>query len=337
MAHHGMQQRRDERSLIIAPVIFPGKAGIILDGVVQEPHPSFCAPAQFLHHAVFQERGFKGAFPIIARVYVGYPAGARPYLGDIAVYRGNADQGCFRAHDLPLGIIEQAVGGHIKTQVSAVPRFRVLLHRFADAAHSPGVQLRLETRAAPMGVGALVLRLEGLVIPDLIFPLKRRRIAAVIPEFRFFHMNGFHAAVHGNFEFLGQVIRKSHRGHHVGYGRAVDHSFPCAVCLGLVSMRHAVPIAAQIVLICSPGNAGHQMHHIARFRKLSYPFGHGCVRAVDHHKIALKIDRGDELFAFLIPRAFFLPVTDISHMPPPPLFCCFLSFYLKSVALSSIK
>ena len=46
------------------------------------------------------------------------------------------------------------------------------------------------------------------------------------------------------------------------------------------------------------------MHRVARILKPSHPFGHGCVRAVDHHKITLKIDRGDELFVFLIPGAF---------------------------------
>ena len=133
MPYLRVQEGGNRRLTVVIAVVFPGIAPRILDRVIQEPHPPARSPGQLLHHAVLQKRGLKGAFPVETLVNIGLPAGSGPDLRNVPVHRVQTDQGCLRAHDLPLGIIDQAVCGNIKAEVFSVLYLRVFLHRLAAA------------------------------------------------------------------------------------------------------------------------------------------------------------------------------------------------------------
>ena len=104
-----MQQGRRRSLPVIVLIIFPCIGRQILNGIIQEPHPAPGSLHQLLHDSIFQIGGFKGTLLVYPLVYVGLPARARPNLCDVAVHRGNVDECSLRAHDFPLGIIQQAL------------------------------------------------------------------------------------------------------------------------------------------------------------------------------------------------------------------------------------
>ena len=139
-----MQQGRRRSLPVIVLIIFPCIGRQILNGIIQEPHPAPGSLHQLLHDSIFQIGGFKGTLLVYPLVYVGLPARARPNLCDVAVHRGNVDECSLRAHDFPLGIIQQAVCRHIKPKIPVIDHLRVFLQRRAHTVYRPAVKISLQ-------------------------------------------------------------------------------------------------------------------------------------------------------------------------------------------------
>ena len=288
--HLRLEQGGNQRLLIVQRVVLPSIQRAVLDRIVEEPHSPVRSADQLLHHAVFKEGRLKGPFPVDSLIDRALPAGASPDLGDVSVHGGNAQQLRLGAQDLPGRVIDQAVGRDIEAQLPRPAFFGVGLDGLADPPDGAAVKVNLQPRAPVRGVRAGMLRLPGLPVEVLVFPLKRRRIPAVAPEFRLLHVDGLHPAVHRRLQLFRQIIGKGGRRAHIRNPRAVQDLLPVPVPLGLVPVVPSVPAPVQIILIFPPGDARHQVNRIPPLPPGADPFGQIGIQSVHHHEVAPQVD-----------------------------------------------
>ena len=155
--------------------------------------------------------------------------------------------------------------------------------------------------------------LPGLVIPFLVFPAERWGVSAEIPVFRFLHMDGFHAAVHGRLQLFNQIIRKGKGRAHIGHGGVVGNFPVIAAALGFIPVLFPVPVPVQVILVFTPGNARHEMHDVSLLAEGTDPFGHAGINAVHHDKVTAQINHGGIGCPFLAACQFRMRGADIGH------------------------
>ena len=193
------------RLIVIPAVIRPGIAGIVLNGVLQEPHLSARPSDKLLHDAVFEKRGFKGALLRHAAIGVLLARGSRPDLRDIAVHRRKIDQRGFGRNDAPLRIVDQRVRGHVEAKHTAILRQRVFLQLGAQTVECSGVKILLQTGRHVLPLGRCLGILPVFLVKELPFALECLGIARSHPEFRLLQMDRLHTVVDSLFEIVGKI------------------------------------------------------------------------------------------------------------------------------------
>ncbi len=163
----------------------------------------------------------------------------------------------------------------------------VFLARLRHAAQGPAVEIVFQPAGLVLGVGRTVGTHVRLVIVQLPLPCKGRRESGVGPELRFFQVDGEHAGVDHGLELLRHVIGELDRRHHIGNARAVEPFFALGVHL---RQGHDVPAVDVLeILIVAPGDAGHQVGHVALVDPGLDRGDAAFVCPIHHHEIVAQI------------------------------------------------
>ena len=189
-----LEQRCHHRGFPVDAIVCPVMVRVVLNWVVQEPDPAARAPHQVHHSPVFQERGLEGALTALAAKHVRRSGGAGPDLRDVAVTALQPRQAGFRADNAPVGVVEQAMRGHIAAHLSAGPVV-VVLHVVKHLLQGAPVEIILELGSAPLGVHRTVRRLPVLMVISAPLALEALRIAATHPELRLLQVDRLRARV----------------------------------------------------------------------------------------------------------------------------------------------
>ena len=110
-----------------------------------------------------------------------------------------------------------------------------------------------------------------------------------------------------------EALGGHHVGHFVGGHDAVVDGAVMAVPLTLIPVGLSVEGAVQVVLIIAPGDAGHQMDHVARLPVFPDPPGHGIVGAVDHGEVRGEVRQRTVRRGILKAGQLFSPVANVGH------------------------
>ena len=308
----GMEQGSDDGPEIIVPEGSPGIGRVVLHGIMEKPHAAACGADQLLHDAVFQEGGFEGTLGIDPAVYIAAAGGAGPDLGDAAVHIRDIQQGAFRGKNLPLGIIDEGMGGHIEGQVPA-EALRIGLQARADLRNEPAEEQHLQGGSPMAAFHTLMRGTPGLPVFLLPGALESGAVAGGVPVFRFLQMHGLHPGVHGRLQPGKQIAGEGGGGAEIGGIRAVQDGLAVPAELTLIPMGSAVPGTGKIIPIIPPGTAGHQMHHISPVTEGADPGGHRIIHAIDHDKVHAQIRTGGPGGTFLDSGEAFAVIVYKAH------------------------
>ena len=298
----GIEQLGRERGVVVLLVVDPVTRPV-LDRVGQEPDPAAGRRCHGCHAAVFQVGGLEGALLEDTVEVVRHPGRAGPDLGDVAVDAGHRSQACFRADDVPLGIIKQGMGRDITFHVHPLG-LAVLLGEGGYLVQRTVVQVVLQFAGEVGGFGGLVLRAPGTLVVVFPFPFEGLAVAAPAPEFGFFEIECFHAGVYDAFDLgLLEVLEVVEARDDIGDHVAVPDGISFGLDLAFVQMHLAVPLTCEVVLVTAPGDAGHEVDPVAAIPPgLDPVFDGGTAAAaavggissdaVHHHGIGPVVDRG---------------------------------------------
>src|SRR5690349_18803189 len=151
----------------------------------------------------------------------------------------------------------------------------------------------LELPGAEVRFGAAVRGLPWLLEVRLPLPLERLRVAGPRPELRLLEMDALDTELDDRAELLDQVLREAERRDHVWDVGALTVQDRLAVAGGLSvgPVVGAVPPPVQIVLVCAPRDARHQMDAVPGLPPPGDALRCGVVEAVDHDEIGAQVDR----------------------------------------------
>ncbi len=151
------------------------------------------------------------------------------------------------------------------------------------------------------GLRRLVLGTPGCAVIGFPLALEGFAVAAAGPEFRFLQEDGVHAGINHPLDVtLLEVFQVVFRRYNVGDHPAVPDGVAVLLYLAFVQVPLAIPFSGEIVLVFTPGDAGHEMGRIALFLPGSQtvfqalatavPVGGVASHAVHHHGIGPVVD-----------------------------------------------
>ena len=308
--HARLQQAGDEGVDVTLFIHFPTVRRAVLDGVGQKENGLTSGGGD--EGSVFHERGLEDALPDPPFVHLRCAGGAGPDLPDQRVHARHEADLPHGGNDLPLGIVDRAVGGHRDR--------KALSEGSGIGPDAPGnaldglcVQFCLEGGGARRGSRAFVLGAEGFPVFFFVSARERRRITCRGGQLRLLDDRALRARVHGPFEPLGQIIAERRRRHEVGDAGIVDEFFSVPVALALIPMGLAVESAVQVIAVIAPGDAEHHLTDIACLRVAVQPFGQAFVQPVHQRKVAFRRIGRIVVRPFLKAGPFFGDVTYIRH------------------------
>ena len=262
---------------------------IILDWIVQIPHPPPRGPNQVLHRPVFQKRRLESPLRRFALVNIRRPRRARPHLRNVTVAPGQPRQARFRAHNMPVGIIEQTVRRHITPRMGPVLPV-VVPDKIEHLLQRPAVEKILQLRGAPLRVHRGIRRTPFLIVIRLPLPLEPFRITRPHPEFRLLQMNRLGSRVQRPLHPHAQIFAVVRPRRHVINVAAVADLVPRAIRLRLVLVVDAVEPPIKIILVLSPGNPGHHMNSIPLLAPPLDTIGEPRVNAIDNRHVRRQVN-----------------------------------------------
>ena len=260
--HLGIKQLRGEGGLVVAAEVLP-VPGPVFDRIGEKPYPAAGRRRHGNHAAIFQESRLEHPLPGDTSVAIEHAGGAGPHLGDVPVHAGKGRQGGFGAHNLPLGVVDERMRGNIAADFPAQAP-AIFLRKCKRLIQGAIVQVILEFGRQISGLGRLFPGTPGRTVIGRPFPFEGIGIPGGLPEFRLFQKDVVHACVDDPLDMpLLEILQVILRGNDIGNHAAVPERVSGGVHLPFVQVPLPVPSAREIILVCAPGDAGHEVSLVA--------------------------------------------------------------------------
>ena len=166
-----------------------------------------------------------------------------------------------------------------------------VLHIIKDLLQSAAIEEILELGSAPLGFDGTVRRLPVLPIIPPPLALEALRIAPPHPEFRLFQVNGLSARIERALDPHAEKLPVISPGTHVIDIAAVADFLSGKVRLGLVLVIDAVKSAVEVLLVATPGNAGHDVDAVAVLAPALDALWQARINAIDDGHIRAQVRR----------------------------------------------
>ena len=293
LRHLGPQERRNEGAFPVGPVVEPGMVGIVLDRVVQKPDGAPRPANNIAHRTIFKIRGLKRPLSLPPFVDVRRSSGPGPDLSDEAI-SADLDQARFGADDVPVGVVDQAMGRDVALDLLAQPDILGPDH-VEDLLQGSLIEMILQERGPILRFGRGVGRHPILLIIITPLALKPWAVTGSYPELGLFEVHRLHPGGDGPFDSLGQEIAVVDPRAHVVNIATVRDLLAVALRLRLVLMVRPVEPTIEIILVLAPRDAGHQVRDIPLRFPARDPVGEAGVDPVADRHVGPELQVGSPL------------------------------------------